>query len=78
LTERLLATDSALSYARLAALARKRGATQEAEQHVKQAVWYCPEIGWKVCSIEEINYIVERLDKRGVFGLNKAETGDAK
>lgn len=78
LTERLLATDAALSYARLAALANKRGATQEAEQHTKQAVSYCPKIGWKACSIEEINYIVERLDKRGIFGLRKNEMKDAK
>ena len=78
LTERTLATDAALSYARLAALANKRGATQEAEQHAKQAVSYCPKIGWKACSIDEINYMVERLDKRGVFGLNKTETREAK
>jgi len=73
LTERTLATDAALSYARLAALARKRGATQEAEQHAKQAVSFCPKIGWKACSIEEINYVVERLDKRGIFGMKKIE-----
>lgn len=78
LTERLLATDAALSYARLAALANKRGANQEAEQHAKQAVSYCPKIGWEACSIEEINYMVERLDKRGIFGLKKNEMKDTK
>ncbi len=78
LTERMLATDAALSYARLAALANKRGAMQEATQHVKQAVSYCPKIGWKACSIEEINSMVERLDRQGIFGFNRTETREAK
>jgi len=73
LTERMLAIDLALSYARLAALARKRGATQEAEQYSSKAVSFCPKIGWQVCSIEEINQMVQQLDKRGIFGTKRPE-----
>jgi hypothetical protein len=64
----VLALDSALAYARLAALAERRGATQEAEEHLARAKSYCPQIGWRECSIEKITYFASRLDKHGVFG----------
>ena len=72
-TEKILASDSALSYARLAALAQKRGATQEAQQYLKRAESFCPQIGWQECSAEKITYMVQRLDKQGIFktGANK-------
>jgi len=66
-TERMLATDSALAYARLAALAQKRGATQEAQQYLARAASFCPQIGWQECSAEKITYMVQRLDKQGIF-----------
>jgi hypothetical protein len=66
-TERILATDSALAYARLAALAQKRGATQEAQQYLNRAASFCPQIGWQECSAEKITYMVQRLDKQGIF-----------
>lgn len=67
LTEKILATDSALAYARLAALAQKRGSTQEAQQYMTRAVSFCPQIGWEECSAEKINYVVHRLDRTGIF-----------
>ncbi|MBN8778801.1 MULTISPECIES: hypothetical protein [unclassified Thiobacillus] len=66
-TEKILAADSALSYARLAALAQKRGATQEAQQYLKRAESFCPQIGWQECSAEKITSMVQRLDKQGIF-----------
>ena len=66
-TEKILATDSALAYARLAALAQKRGATQEAQQYLNRAASFCPKIGWQECSAEKITYVVQRLDKQGIF-----------
>ncbi|MBZ0105704.1 MAG: hypothetical protein K8H84_08745 [Sulfuricella denitrificans] len=73
LNEKIIATDSALSYARLAAMAQKRGAIQEAQQHLKRAESFCPQIGWQDCSAEKITYMVQRLDKQGIFktGANK-------
>lgn len=65
-TEKMLATDSALAYARLAALAQKRGATQQAQQHLDRAASFCPQIGWQECSAEKIAHMVQRLDKLGI------------
>jgi len=70
LTEKVLATDFALAYARLAALAQKRGATQEAQQYLNRAVSFCPQIGWKECSAEKLNNVVHRLDRTGIFKEN--------
>lgn len=66
-TEKMLATDSALAYGRLAALAQKRGAIQEAQQYLNRAASFCPQIGWQECSAEKITYMVQRLDKQGIF-----------
>jgi len=66
-TEKVLAADSALAYARLAALAQKRGATQEAQQYLNHAESFCPQIGWQDCSAEKITFMVQRLDKQGIF-----------
>ena len=66
-TEQMLATDSALAYGRLAALAQKRGAIQEAQQYLNRAASFCPQIGWQECSAEKITYMVQRLDKQGIF-----------
>lgn len=67
LTEKVFATDAALSNARLAALAQKRGATQEAQQYLNRAASFCPQLGWKECSAEKITSMVQRLDKEGIF-----------
>jgi hypothetical protein len=65
--DRGFAMDAALTYARLAALAQKRGANQEAQQYLVRAASFCPQFGWKECSIEKISYMVKRLDKKGTF-----------
>lgn len=65
----ILAIDSALAYARLAALAQKRGATQEAKQYLANAASYCPQIGWQECSVEKITHFATRLDKQGLFAV---------
>ncbi|MHB8914365.1 MAG: hypothetical protein ACYC4K_00980 [Thiobacillus sp.] len=66
-TEKILATDSALAYARLAAQAQKRGGTQEAQQYLNHAVSFCSHIGWQNCSAEKNTHMVQRLDKQGIF-----------
>jgi len=62
-TEKIYATDSALANARLFALAKKRGATQEATEYLGRAASFCPQIGWKECSAEKIVQLSQRLDK---------------
>lgn len=69
-TERMLATDSALAYARLAVLAKKRGANEEFQQYLSRAESFCPEIGWQDCSAERITSVVQRLDKQGIFNAS--------
>ncbi|MEW6119718.1 MAG: hypothetical protein AB1593_06490 [Pseudomonadota bacterium] len=64
-----LAKDSALAYARLAALAKKRGATQEAERYPNHAASFCTQTGWQECSPEKIMSMVQRLDRTGIFVL---------
>lgn len=68
-TEKVAATDSALGYARLSALAKKRGADQEASRLLGQAASYCPAMGWRECDAEKILSAVQQLDKQGIFGL---------
>jgi len=67
-TEKIAATDSALGYARLSALAKKRGADQEAQQLLNRAVSFCPQMGWAECGSEKIISFVQQLDKQGIFG----------
>lgn len=66
-TKRGFAIDSALSYARLAALAKKRGAIQDAQHYLALAESFCPQIGWQKCSADKITHVVQRLDKQGLF-----------
>ena len=73
LTEKIFATDSALTNARLAALAKKRGADHEAQQYLDRAASFCPQTGWHDCTAEKIVYMVQRLDKQGIFGAKSAE-----
>ena len=68
-TEKFAATDSALGYARLSALAKKRGAQQETQQLLSQAVSFCPQMGWGQCDEDEILSLVQQLDKQGIFSL---------
>ena len=67
-TEKLYAVDSAVANAQLSALARKRGATQEAQDYLNLAASFCPQIGWQNCSAEKIVSHAQRLDKHGLFG----------
>ena len=68
LTDKVFAIDSALDYARLSALASKRGAAQEAKQLLARAEAFCPQIGWRECSAYKIQYFASLIDKRGLFG----------
>jgi hypothetical protein len=68
-TEKVAAIDSALGYARLSALAKKRGAEQEAQQLLSRAVSFCPQMGFRECNAEKIFDAVQHLDKQGIFGL---------
>ena len=72
-TEKIYATDSALANARLSALARKRGATQEADEYLNRAASFCPQIGWQECSVEKIVSVAQRLDKHGLFGSEASQ-----
>lgn len=72
-TEKGYAIDSALTNARLSALAQKRGATQEAQEYLSRAASFCPQIGWQECSAEKIVSFAKRLDKHGLFGVTRAQ-----
>jgi hypothetical protein len=72
-TEKIYATDSALANARLSALAKKRGANQEADEYLNRAASFCPQIGWQECSVEKIASVAQRLDKHGLFGSEASE-----
>lgn len=70
--ERVYAIDSALTNARLSALAQRRGARDEARRYLDAALSFCPQTGWRDCTAENMMAVVQRLDKDGIFGLNKA------
>jgi hypothetical protein len=72
-SEKVYAADSALANARLSALARKRGATQEADEYLNRAASFCPQIGWRECSAEKIVQFALRLDKHGLFEPKRSQ-----
>ncbi|GAB4061938.1 hypothetical protein [Uliginosibacterium sediminicola] len=57
----LLASDAALSYARLSNLAARRNANDEAKQLLDKAVSYCPQMGWVECNATQITRAVDEL-----------------
>src|SRR5215831_6078578 len=71
-SETVIAFDSALTYARLSALAEKRDAHEEATRYLNEATALCPKLGWRECSAETISAFAQRLDKRGLFGAPKS------
>jgi hypothetical protein len=73
LSERTNAFDSALTYARLSTLARRRGAIEEASRYLAEASALCPKLGWRECSAESIAAVAQRLDQRGLFGSGKPQ-----
>ena len=72
-SERVHAVDSALTYARLSALALKRGANEEASRYLAEASALCPQLGWRECSAESITALAQRLDKGGLVGSAKTQ-----
>jgi hypothetical protein len=67
-SEKAYAVDSALTNARLSALAQKRGTSQDAQEYLERAVSFCPQIGWQDCSAEKMVAFAQRLDEHGLFG----------
>ena len=63
-SDKVYASDAALTYARLSALALKRGANEEASQYLARASALCPQLGWSECSAERIAAMALRLDSR--------------
>jgi len=66
--ESIYAVDTALTYARLAELARKRGAEKEAAEYTAQAAAQCPKMGWRTCTGERIAEVAAQVDAKGPFG----------
>jgi hypothetical protein len=56
------ANDTALAYARLSMLARKRGADVESLNYSKQAESFCPTLGWQECSVDKLFALASQLD----------------
>lgn len=56
------ANDTALAYARLSLLARKRGADVESLHYAKHAESLCPALGWQECSAEKVIGLASQLD----------------
>ena len=68
LSGKVIAVDTALTYARLSALALKRGSHDDAKERLSRAVTLCPQLQWQECSGETITAVAQRLDKRGLVG----------
>jgi hypothetical protein len=67
------AVDRALTYARLAMLARRRGAEKEASEYTDQSAVLCRRLGSQTCSGEQIAAAAARLDKTALSGRASAE-----
>ncbi|WP_018604906.1 hypothetical protein [Uliginosibacterium gangwonense] len=65
------AFDAAKAYANLYALAKKRGADQEAQTFLDHATSYCPQLAWKECNADKLLEVAKRLDKQGIFNRNE-------
>jgi hypothetical protein len=63
-TARIVAVDEALTYARLADLARQRSDTAAAAGYLASAAALCPELTWEHCSTADIADFAARLDKQ--------------
>ena len=63
LSDRVYSFDSTLTHTRLSALALKRGAKVEAEEHLRRAIEFCTEAGWRDCSGQNLLAVAQRLDK---------------
>lgn len=61
-TERVLATDIALTHARLAILSEDNGDINGKTNHLNLAESYCPETGIIDCTSEKIVEMVKQLD----------------
>ena len=72
-SERVYAMESALTFARLAGLAGKRGASEEATEYLGAAVSLCPSAGLRDCSEESISSIAERLDQMQLLNSGSPE-----
>jgi hypothetical protein len=68
LPESMYAVDSALTYARLADLARKRGASTEAANYMALAEAQCPKMGWRSCSGAQIAEMAAQVDSDNPWG----------
>lgn len=56
------ANDTALTYARLSMLTRRRGADVESLNYSKQPESLCPTLGWQECSADKILALASQLD----------------
>jgi hypothetical protein len=65
--QNVYATDAGLTWVRLAALLKKRGANEEAQVALNKAQSFCPLTGWQDCSIEKFQAYAQRFDKWGMF-----------
>lgn len=59
--DRVRAVDAALVYARLSALAAKRGSREQSEWLLSKAASFCPQIGWPECSPAIVMEFSERV-----------------
>jgi hypothetical protein len=66
-TARVTDFDSAMDYTRLAILARKRGAEDEARQDIGHAMNYCLHLDWQTCNADKLIETIHTLDKAGIF-----------
>jgi hypothetical protein len=60
--EKVLATDVALTHARLALLAEERGDMGNAKKHFDEAVGQCPSAFLKACTTDDLRRVVLEID----------------
>ena len=65
LDQKILGSDKALTYERLARLERDGGNPKDAEDYMKSAVEACRITGWRDCSPENISRISKKLEESG-------------
>jgi tetratricopeptide (TPR) repeat protein len=74
LDQKILASDKALTYERLARLERDAGNYKDAEDYMKSAVEACGNTAWKDCSPENISRISKKLEEYGFSSKSKDST----
>jgi hypothetical protein len=67
-SEKQYHTDRALTYTRLALVEKKLGNGSQSQEYFDKGMGECQFAGWKDCSAERLTWVMQKIEKKGIFG----------